>query len=238
MQVGSNRYPDYQETHHELACCCSASASLISGLSVAAPSYSAATDAPVSVCADMSCLQLSWHVWPFLILGFNCSWVVPCRQHLCLSTTLARLLTASSGCCLALKIILLPVKQTFCLRSNRWTAPFKTTVIYDPHYVWYYTTICILHVPFNVGCWPACWALHLYDCIYRPCLFPRIPVFALRVSKESEIISPNAPRPTRDRESSAAWNARNLTTTRDSQNAASEPRSLKHERAIRCRGNK
>ena len=54
-----------------------------------------------------------------------------------------------------------------------------------------------------------------------------VSAFALRVSEESEIIPPNAPRPTRDRKSPVAWNARNLTTTRDSQNAASEPRSLK-----------
>ena len=151
-----------------LAIACLLRSKLSLHLSWAAPSYSAATDAPVSVCADMSCLQLSWHVWPFLILGFG----LGCGPAIfVLSTTLARLLTASSGCCLALKTILLPVKQTFCLMSNRWTAPFKTTVIYDPHYVWYYTTICILHVPFNVGCCPACWAFHLYIVPHACCFW-------------------------------------------------------------------
>jgi hypothetical protein len=95
------------------------------------------------LCGHGSCLQLSWHVWPFLILGFNWSWVRRPAIFV-LSTTLARLLTASSGCCLAQKItILLPVKQTFCLRSKRWTAPFKTNGY-----------LCILHVPLNVGCRP------------------------------------------------------------------------------------
>ena len=49
-----------------------------------------------------------------------------------------------------------------------------------------------------------------------------VSAFALRVSEESKIIPPNAMRSMRDRESPAAWNARNLTTTYDSENAASQ----------------